>query len=181
MSCVSQFDRLGELATTNLVDLLRRFGISTALVGNDSPPSARWVMASIGFIGDASSGALTVVAASPFWRSYAKSCGLPDGGSDAILCDSAGELVNMAMGRLRNELLRRGVDARQATPTCAFGDEIVFRNVGNAQSRWSRFETAYGALFVRVDAALDPAFQLGDVDESPDAVVPNEADLLFFE
>ena len=177
---MSQFDRFGDLATTNLVDLLRQFGISATLAGSDPPSATRWVMSSIGFVSETSSGALTLVAASPFWRSYASTVGLPEGGSDALLCDVAGELANMAMGRLRNDMLRRGADARQTTPTCAFGDEIVFRHAGCAQSRWTRLDTARGALVVRFDAVLAPAFHLSDVDDSPAAVVPNEVDLLFF-
>jgi hypothetical protein len=172
-----RYDSLAEVANANVQSLLAHYGIDAGEpVCADAPCAARWIMASIGFAGEHASGALTIVAASRFWRAYAPRIECNPDAPEALLADMAGEFVNMVMGRIRNDVLRLSVVVHQATPTCAFGDEIAFRDPGSAHAQWCRFATSNGDLWVRLDADLRESFVLGFTN----AVQPFEQDLLFF-
>jgi hypothetical protein len=176
----SPFIDLTENVLGQIETLLSLYGLSAMRAdARQSPEPARWIVASIGFSGEAARGALTLVGGRPFWLGYAARASVTKAPSEALLSDMAGELANMALGRLRNDLLRKGVELHPATPTCAFGDAIVLRDPGYASVYWQRLivPTA-GELFIRLDARLTDRFVLEE--NSAESVEPCSDALLFF-
>jgi Chemotaxis phosphatase CheX len=131
--------------------------VATPEGATEAPGHGRWIAASSTFRGDAAEGALTVVASRAVWLRYAAFVN-PEGICDALLADMAGELTNMVLGKVRNALAKVGIDVHQSVPTCAFGEDITFRDPAGAASRWLRFATAGGDLLCRLDAIVHPSF-----------------------
>ncbi len=158
MSAASSY--FARLVAESIQELLGLYGMTCEpTVQAAAPERGRLIMASIGFGGDCARGAMTVIATRAFWHAYATSAGMDESLPDALLSDMAGEFANMVMGRMRNRLLRDGLTIHQATPTCAFGEEIAFRDPGVAEVCWQRFGLPSGPLYSRLDACVSEAFE----------------------
>lgn len=138
------------------------------------PPVDALVIGSIGFAGDAISGAVTLAAPRAVWETVAPDLGPPPIDS-SLVGDMVGELCNMVLGRFRNSLLRRGVHVGCATPTFHQGPIATIAPPA-ANSSWSVLDRDGGELYLRLDVAFADDFAFHPAN----AIEPNVEDLVFF-
>lgn len=138
------------------------------------------VVATIGFAADRGQGSITLVA--PFRAVDAlRPAGIRS--SEIVICDVLGELCNMVVGRLKNQLLRRGVCLFVGLPTKGLARTMrLQRTDGGARSAWHRFDfdDVDGALYMRVDAKFED-LELSDEPMPTDDVIGSEGDMMFFD
>lgn len=97
---------------------------------------------------------------------------------DATTCDMFGEVGNMLLGRLKNEVLNLGVTLHIGLPSTALGQRgRPARNRDNA--RWHAFELPQGPVYLRLAATFEKAFSFAHVTEK-NAPIGVEGDLFFF-
>ncbi len=135
-------------------------------------------VASLGFVGEHVRGCVTIAARPAIWRAVAPAALAPALTSDAMLSDIVAELSNMLFGRLRNALSRLGVVVACATPITTTGRFLDLPRPPNMRSEWHTFQSEFGEIYVRFDAAFLDGFEL----PAPNAgiVEPVEAELVNF-
>jgi CheY-specific phosphatase CheX len=141
----------------------------------ETVPGGELVIGSIGFCGDDLRGAVTLAAGPPVWLAIAPSdLGQPV--PAVLLSDMVGELCNLALGRFRNVLLRKGVKIACATPTTAHGRLHDMKCICVQHSTWRTFRSSAGDLYLRFDASFESGFAF----RSEAAVEPVVQDLVLF-
>lgn len=97
---------------------------------------------------------------------------------DATTCDMFGEVGNMLLGRLKNEVLNLGVTLHIGLPSTALGQRgRPAKNRDNAH--WHAFELPQGPVYLRLAATFEKAFSFAHVTEK-NAPIGVEGDLFFF-
>lgn len=133
------------------------------------------MFASIGFACEGARGSLLLVAPTESTRGLLPTTAET---SDEVCCDFLGELSNMLAGRLKNQLLKRGVVILPGTPitACARAARVV-ASTEPMSSVWLQVNLPTGDVYVRLDARFDATFALG-AEEIGSAGA--EGDMLFF-
>lgn len=135
------------------------------------------VVGTIGFAGADARGAITMTATVAAWRLLTPLV-MGESVSEAMLCDSVGELGNMLAGRFRNALLRRGVEVLVATPVATRGMHLAVHANDGASVRWHDFAFGGAGFRLRFDVSFTEGFDFSDHESA--IVEPHEEGLLFF-
>jgi hypothetical protein len=155
--------------------LLEVHGVELESAEASPPPTLPLSIASIGFSGVDATGAISIAATTAVWGKLAP----PELGlsaEEAIALGAPGEFANLTLGRLRNRLLRLGVDLRSGVPTTHACDDAA---LGDATRRqWQRLATSAGQLFIRLDIVVTEHFSLAAFATL--GLEANEAELLLF-
>jgi hypothetical protein len=142
------------------------------------PTDEEVVIASIGFAAHGARGGL-VLFATRASAVAARPSGI-EGADEVVDCDVIGELANMLLGSLKNQLLHRGVVLMLGTPmtTIARMARVIASNEPTS-STWFGVDFTGGRILVRLDACFEPGFE---VVVGPDSVrsAGVEGDMLFF-
>ncbi|HVH44044.1 MAG TPA: chemotaxis protein CheX [Labilithrix sp.] len=142
------------------------------------PADEDLVVAAIGFAAEHTRGNLTLISA----RSVVKAL-MPaemGGPADAALCDVLGEFANMLLGRLKNQLLPRGVALMIGMPTMAIVKEIRLKPGEESSSVWHRFVVDDGYFFMRFDATFDEEFSFTEEMHAEHGPVGAEGEMVLF-
>lgn len=155
----SPLETIDRIVSEGLAALLGSYGLLTK-PSSAACPTSQIYLGSVGFAGDELRGSLSVIAARPALDVIHQE-GVVDpsfAAGDEELCDTAGELANMVIGRLKLALGRRDVPIQFSTPLCAAGVILRYPALSGGESRWGAFETAHGTIHVRLDVAHPEAF-----------------------
>jgi CheY-specific phosphatase CheX len=165
------------------------YAIHVALDEGDPRPSANdaQIVAFIGFGGARLRGALTLMAPQALWQKtypIAVAGGERPGESD--LLDWCGEVVNQVLGRIKNQLGRRGVELQVSTPKALHATQLTIshsaqRSVCMLRSSMEP-DTTIGVWF---DAGVEGSGPLFATASDPPLAPPvedlmSEGDLLLF-
>ena len=85
----------------------------------------------------------------------------------------------MLIGRMKNQLVSRGIAPLLSTPTTIFGDDLQLPVPTSGMSAWQRFSSPAGDIYVRLDATFEVDFTL-KTGEPGAAPVPVEGDTVLF-
>jgi hypothetical protein len=178
----SHADELTRLLDQCAVALLAACGVTAAPADHpEAPGKSQYLAAFIGFGGEKVRGALTVVTPMPLLKRTH-----PLGG-DVVLSENdasdwSREFVNQMLGRLKNQLLRRGVVLEISTPQAVLADRL--RVVPSPQGQLIKRAYAVEALellvFLDFAVAPDVVLRLDDAAAQDVEDVPTEGDLLLF-
>lgn len=137
------------------------------------------VLATLGFGGDELRGTLLLVASPSVWRSVGLAGFTAEKLVEAQLCDMAGELCNLVVGRFRKRLLRLGIELGCGVPTSAYGQLTVPRLPAASALHVGTHEltTSAGPIFMRADVLFRDAFIFPTATAM--GVEPAETDLFF--
>jgi chemotaxis protein CheX len=80
--------------------------------------------------------------------------------------DWAGELSNQLLGRLKNQLLKRGIIFELATPITIFASELRMPMRRATYGSWLRFDGPDGTVAVRFALHTPGGWELPAIDES---------------
>ena len=128
------------------------------------------MIASIGFASPQASGMLTLA--------LAPKVALATGASENAVRDWSGELANQALGRVKNRLLRYGVELQLATPVVISGERLTV-HPGPDEHACFWFATPAGHVDVYVSARVDSDF-VWVLGEDEGGEIAPEGDLLMF-
>lgn len=147
--------------------------------GAEVPKLDEAVLATLGFGGDELRGSLLLVASPAVWRRVGLAGLTEETLVVAQLCDMAGELCNLIVGRFRKRLLRLGIDLGCGVPTSAYGQFTVPRLPAASALYVGAHElaTSAGPLFMRTDVLFRDAFVFPTATAM--GVEPAETDLFF--
>jgi CheY-specific phosphatase CheX len=176
---IGHFDTTCEFVVGEVIGLCPEMTIEPLPNDHPIPLEQDFVVGSIGFVGKAMRGSLTLAATPDVWEKFApKELELAADRPIALtmLCDMVGELGNLLLGRFRNRLLRCGVEIASATPTAVYGRLGQVQCLRSKQSAWLAFRAPAGELYVRLDASFDDSFSL----PGPVRVEPNVDALTLF-
>jgi CheY-specific phosphatase CheX len=109
----------------------------------------------VGYVGERIRGALVIVAKGEAVRSWLESLGAEGIGPE----DAIGEIANMTLGRLKAKLMSMGVTLQLSTPTIASGTSLRLSGPPSVSASLP-FEANGHGLVVRLDAKLEPGFEL---------------------
>jgi CheY-specific phosphatase CheX len=96
-----------------------------------------------------------------------------------VLRDVLGEFANMLLGRVKNQLIRRGLSPFLSTPTTVCGADLKLPAPRSGISAWHTFSTPSDAIFVRFDATFEPEFVLEPAQEATGMLA--EGEMVMFE
>lgn len=131
------------------------------LTSAEPVPPGESFAGTLGYVGENVRGALTIMTtADVLSQSLAPELRRAD-----AMRDFAGELVNMLLGRLKNQLVRAGASFEVATPVTAHGYELRLAMAPGAIARSHLFDSSFGPIHVRLDAVFGPGFSLLADDE----------------
>lgn len=99
--------------------------------------------------------------------------------TEDLLRDVLGEFCNMAIGRVKNQLVGHAIAPLVSTPTTIFGNDLRLPAPMSGMSAWHRFASTPGDIFVRLDAAFDAEFVLGAAGSDSSPSMP-EGDMVLF-
>lgn len=143
------------------------------------PREAEVILASIGFGGESASGSLLLLA--PRETVHALEPVAVDGAGLDAECDVVGELANMLIGRLKNQLLHREVVLGLGTPLTAIARAArVLATRPSTRSAWFAIDFPTGRLLVRLDARFEPSFEVGVERPLSSHSAGAEGDMFFF-
>lgn len=176
MTNFEEFELALLSSAENLFTTLQQPATSWNPCPRPRPSHEDTVLASIGFGGDYFRG--NVIIASSL--AAAKPLCPPIQGAldDATVCDMFGEVGNMLLGRMKNEILRLGVTLHIGLPATALvppGRMAPPRE----DASWHAFHLPGGPCFIRLAATFEKAFELTR-SEGKSAPIGVEGDLLFF-
>ena len=151
--------------------LLEVYELAVDAAGEPVPdPESSTIVASIGFASAQASGTLTLA--------LAPRVALATGASESAVRDWSGELANQALGRVKNRLLRYGVELQMATPVVISGERLTVHPTNGERSTF-RFSTSAGRVDTYVSARIDPDF-VWVLGEDEGGEIAPEGDLLMF-
>ncbi len=173
-------DDIVVMATTKLFDSL---GCDVRYAGQQVPdavpPIDDAVVSILGFAGECMRGALTLVCHP---RLVGRSLpGIQNTSSrpEAMIRDWSGELVNQLLGRIKNQVLRHGLDFRVAIPITVHAEALRVPPLDTGSGPWHQFESEAGAVWVRWDLRSEQAFLLPSLVPWEDEQL-EEGELLLF-
>jgi CheY-specific phosphatase CheX len=151
-------------------------GGQTATAGARGDDDGTFV-ANIGFVGDELRGSIVLLTSARVVRAMQPDYVRPDVTTEAVVRDLLGELANLVLGRLKNNLVKRGVLVLVATPTTMSGRELEVSSPSAAP--WSALTCPEGTIYARLDADFSGCPSLEE-EPSPDAESPMDAGELTF-
>jgi CheY-specific phosphatase CheX len=168
--------KLDEVLRDCAVALFDAYGIRAGFQGAiESPPQDTELAGSIGLVGAGISGSILVATTAAVLRAT----GQTDGSREST-CDWVGELANQLAGRLKNQLLRYGVELNVSTPVVIEGKALQVRGARRSSTRFFRLESDHGCIAVGIDMKSAPGLELNlAMDPEPEADTV-EGDLLLF-
>ncbi len=150
---VAMFEQLLALAT---VQLFHSLGVDVAGVpGAGARPPVQVVASTMGFTERGVRAAITLV------LDRATVAALyPDVELSAIGAarDACGEMANMLVGQLKNQLRSLGLTIQLGLPVTVVGDDFRVLPSSVGSSSWQVFEGAHGQALLRLDIQLDADF-----------------------
>ncbi len=167
---------LEELLALATVQLFHSLGVDVDGVPEADARAPRPVVAStMGFTERGLRAAITLVLERPTVAAL-----YPDVELSAIGAarDACGEMANMLVGQLKNQLRALGVTIQLGLPVTVSGDDLRVLAPAAGSSSWQVFEGAHGQARLRLDVQLDADFTFATdaaLDLSADA-----GDTLFF-
>lgn len=136
------------------------------------------VIAAIGFGGEGVRGTVTTLVSRAGAR-WLRPAGV-HGGEDSFDCDVLGEITNMLVGRMKNQLLGHGVALQFGTPTVIIGRDVRVHASEAAVSTWHTVEVEQEhRLCVRLDVSLAEGFAFAGEGAGPSSVGVEGTMLLF--
>lgn len=140
------------------------------------------VVTFIGFGGSQLRGTLTIMAPQTLWlRTYPIPWAPGAEPSQNDILDWCGEVVNQVLGRIKNQLMRHGVELQVSTPKAMHASHLTISKSAQQSVCMLRSGVGKGAVVgVWFDAAVD---QPGPLFSTPGAAEPEpagEGDLLLF-
>lgn len=99
--------------------------------------------------------------------------------SEMLIRDWAGELVNRLLGRIKNQLLLRGLDFRVAIPITMHAEALRVPPLDTGSGPWHAFACGDGYLWVRLSLQSERCFDVPSLIPSSDTL-PEEGELLLF-
>lgn len=143
------------------------------------PSSEPSLIASIGFGGDGVRGTVTTLVSRAGAR-WLRPAGVSSA-EEAFDCDVLGEVTNMLVGRMKNQLLGHGVALQFGTPTVIVGRDVrVHASAEAAVSTWHTVEVENEPrLCVRLDVSLVEGFAFACDGAGPSSVGVEGTMLLF--
>ncbi|MEE9386605.1 MAG: chemotaxis protein CheX [Nannocystaceae bacterium] len=135
----------------------------------------------LGFGGTGIKGSVAIYLDDPTVRKSYPSAGSLAGTDEDILYlrDWTAELTNQLMGRLKNKLLRSGVDVMLGIPTAVSGVSFTLAYPGQTIPQAYDFLWDEGAAVVVLTAEAVPGLTLEEIDD-PDAASAGEGELILF-
>jgi hypothetical protein len=146
-------------------------------VGAAGPVTADLLAAVVGFTDARLSGSLVIMAtADGLRRSHPNAAmGMPI--DDRDVSDWIGELANQLLGRVKNRVVRCGLEFSMTTPTVMSGGGIHLREVKGQDAQDLCFDGAFGMIAVRFAAQIAP--DVSFVESQQEATAAEGASLLF--
>jgi chemotaxis protein CheX len=148
---------------------------ATTLDDDGSRPS---FAANIGFVGDQLRGCLVVVTTAHVVQSMQPEDLRPFAESEEAVRDLLGELANLMLGRLKNQLLKRGAVVLLATPTTMSGRDL--RISSTEASPWHVITCSEGTVMIRLEADLSECGPLVEVSSSEAEPPMDEGEMMLF-
>lgn len=139
------------------------------------------IAAVVGYVADDLRGALAIIAAPATVtasRPQVIRTRVPVPAEEEIR-DWAGELSNQLLGRVKNQLLKRGIAFELATPITIFASELRMPMRRATYGGWLRFEAEHGTIAVRFALHAPKEWDLPAVDEAA-SPTQAEGELLLF-
>lgn len=155
-----------------------RFTYASSYESQPDVAEGEFVIANIGYTGRAVRGSLVMfMSAAAAARLSEETTGdtSPEG-----LCDTAAELSNMLLGRLKNRLLAHGVVLALATPTTAIGTRVRVYSPAGEPVCWHRFGGDGCVIDVRNDMVIEPEFEMVTAPEGRPKGAVSEGDMVLF-
>ncbi len=144
--------------------------------GDPGPPAHEaQIVAFIGFGGARLRGTLTVMAPQQLWQ-MTYPIAVADGGEAGAndLLDWCGEVVNQVLGRIKNQLTRRGVELQVSTPKAIHARQLTISRSAQRSVCILRARSERGAAIgVWFDAAVETT---GMLFRSASEAVPADAE-----
>jgi CheY-specific phosphatase CheX len=151
----TSLDTLDKVICESLVGLFAVNGVNLDAKASDAEGPEHTLAASIGFAGERLRGVLVltagrdlVAASRPTQFQHLLSV-------DAELCDWMGELANQLLGRIKNRLLRYGIDFEMSIPAVVQGRHLKRALPDASLSRQMCFSHAMGSVCLCFDARAD--------------------------
>ena len=178
-------DHLKALVTRACVDLFVSHapGLDPREMADTAQPILHgdWVMSIMGFGGETMRGALCLFVS----RSAARVLlppGLSEdemGGIDEtdLVRDAVGEFSNMIVGRVKNQLLERGIVLVLAIPGTAVASDVCLPK-SRPTAVWLELKTMADPVYVQIEAAVSADFRLPSI--APVFAVLGEGELMTF-
>ena len=177
MTHFEEFENALVASAESLFATLQQPAISWKPCPRPRPSHEDTVLASLGFAGDHFRGnviiASTLAAAKPLCPPILGEL------DDATVCDMFGEVGNMLLGRLKNEILHLGVTLHIGLPTTALVPPGRLAPPRDGAS-WNVFHLPGGPVFIRLAATFEMAFEIKRDDDEKTAPIGVEGDLFFF-
>jgi len=148
-------------------------------VAGGIPPIDDAVVSILGFAGERMRGALTLVCHPRVVGHSLPGIRRPSDRPEALIRDWSGELVNRLLGRIKNQLVRRGLDFRVAIPISVRAEALRVPPLDVSSGPWHQFVSDFGAIWVRLDLQSEhPVFLPSLIPMHHE--VPEEGDLMLF-
>jgi hypothetical protein len=177
----SPFEEFERVLVESAQDMFAAYEKSCSHAGPSSPPPPAdedLVVATIGFAAEHTRGNLTLLSACSVVRDLQPAD--MGGPAEAALCDVLGEFANMLLGRLKNQLLPRGLTLMIGMPTMAVVREIRVKPGEGSSAIWHRFVVEDGRFFMRFDATFDDEFAFTEDLRSDHGPVGAEGEMVLF-
>ncbi len=169
---------LDQVICESLVGLFAVNGVNLDAKAPDAEGPVHTLAASIGFTGERLRGVLVVtagrdlVAASRPTQFQHLDC------AERELCDWMGELANQLLGRIKNRLLRYGIDFEMSIPSVVHGQCLKRALPDASLSRQMSFSHATGSVSLCFDARAENLAAL--MAAPPTAESMAEGDVMLF-
>ncbi|MDB4945712.1 MAG: hypothetical protein JWP97_5246 [Labilithrix sp.] len=161
-------EALETLLVRSALDTLTWSEQSFALAGTAAVPTfdraqdPMTFIATIGFAGEKIRGSVVLITSAAVICAMQPETLRVEASAEPAARDLLGELSNMVLGRLKNNLLKHGVLVLLATPTTTASGRDLVVSAGDGAPRWHALTCGAGTIFLRVaaefaaDVVLDP-------------------------
>lgn len=170
---------LDAICHESTMSLFENMGISIEpVIGGDAPAQGDSYAASVGYTAGTARGALSVRASTRLVTLCHPAASDASELSEGAIADWVGELSNQLLGRVKNRLLRHGLEIQLSTPVVVRGRDLCQARLNGSQCVVEQpFHFGEDTLFVCFQ--IDGEFHLED--ESPETESPYvEGDVALF-
>jgi len=168
-------ERISRITCEAFEGLLNGAVVSAVSVDPTGDGQEAELVAVIGFSGSQARGVIGLSATPDVIRALYPREDSRDDLGEAELADWTGELANQLLGRLKLDLMRRGVQLWMATPVVLRGVSVHVASSRTAVRKF-RFDVDAGVFWAWLDLTLDESVDL----ESNETTGPGAGDMLFF-
>lgn len=162
-------DRVSDIARQACIDLFADYGVSLEPAGDPRALGDVLYCGVIGFTGDGIRGSIVLAGSS---AALDQSNPIPG----SRVRDWIGELTNQLVGRIKNRLLKHGVEVWITTPIVLRGRQIALETANDSPLPMY-FAGGRGGVAVWFDVDSDPEFELHEEEAS--ATLDEGMSLLF--